>query len=145
MNKAQQKLQHYARLISSVMDATEGQQDTLGPLFDRLRKAIDDDQLASVSDEDYAATREAFAAGTAVYETQLTALQQATAPARMMGNHQLLTAAYADFVAGCQAMTASLGDGKAALDQSQFDAAEKAQDEATEKLMKRLQRVSALT
>lgn len=144
MNKAQQKLVRYGNLIAAVVRGMEAEQEALNPKFEQLRTAIDEDKLADINADDYAATKSAFAEGTATYQQQLDSLTTADAPARLMGNHKLLVAAYTDFVAGCQAMTDSLGKDKASLDVAAFNAAEQAQDAATEQIMKHLQRVSQL-
>ncbi|MFD1433127.1 hypothetical protein [Lacticaseibacillus yichunensis] len=144
MNKNQLKMMHYGTTIDKVMKDTEAQQEVLSPLFEALRSAIDAGTEQAFDAETYTETKTAFTAGTAVYAGLSDKLASLAAPARLMGNHVLLKNTYADFVAGCQAMTASLGDAPADLDVAAFNSAEAAQDEATDKLMKYLQRISAL-
>lgn len=144
MNKAQQKLMHYGNLIAAVVRDMEANQEALNPKFEQLRAAIDADKVADFDAADYTATKEAFAAGTQAYAQQLAQLEAGQAPARLLGNHKLLVAAYTSFVTGCQTMTDSLGAAPADLDVAAFNAAEQAQDDATAKVMKYLQRVSQL-
>lgn len=144
MNKTQQKIAHYAQLIETVVTGTEDEQQTLAPPFEALRQAIDEGTLDALTQEDYQATKATFEAGTARYAALLTQLQKAQPPARLMGNHLKLTKAFNDFVAGCQAMTQSLNDSPQTLDQPAFDAAEQAQDDATDRLMKAIQKITIL-
>ncbi|WP_125705615.1 hypothetical protein [Lacticaseibacillus daqingensis] len=144
MNKNQLKMVHYGQLVNQVITTTEDIQSTMSPKFETLLQAIDAATVAALDPADYTATKAAFAAGTAQYEALGQQLNGVVAPARLMGNHKLLAGAYAEFVAGCQAMTASLGAAPADLDTAAFDAAETAQDTATAKLMKHLQKISAL-
>lgn len=143
MNKNQQKMVAYGRLIDKVMGRVEEIQDWLSPEFEELRHAIDDDKVASVDDDRYAKIQKDFADGTAEYADLLKQFEGASAPARFIGNHKLLTKAFAGFVDGCSAMTKSLGDGKQ-IDVAAFDAAEKQQDEETEKVTKHLTKIQML-
>ena len=143
MNKNQQKMVAYGRLIDSVMGRVEEIQDWLSPEFEELRQAIHDDKLAAVADDRYAKIRKDFADGSAEYGELLKKFEGASAPARFIGNHKMLTKAFASFVAGCNAMTTSLGDNKQ-IDVAAFDAAEKQQDAETEKITKYLTKIQVL-
>ncbi|WP_125582769.1 hypothetical protein [Lacticaseibacillus suibinensis] len=144
MNKNQQKMVHYSNVMNAVMSGTEEEQNRLSPKFTALRKAIDDKQLAEFDAGEYASTHELFTAGTAHYAELLAQLEATMPPARFIGTHKRLISAYRDFVAGCEAMTASLGETPADLDQPAFDAAEKAQDEATEHILTQLSKITRL-
>ncbi|WP_179394887.1 hypothetical protein [Lacticaseibacillus absianus] len=144
MNKNQVKLLHYGQVVNRVITQTEEIQETMSAKFEALRTAIDSETLAAFDSESYAETKAAFSAGTTQYAALGQQLDAVAVPARLMGNHKLMTSAYAEFVAGCAAMTASLNDTPATLDVAAFNAAEAAQDAATGKLMKHLQKVSAL-
>lgn len=144
MNKNQLKMMLYAKTINQVMDTVESVQDDISPKFEVLRQALDDNKLASVTEADYQTTLDAFNAGTDKYKELLAKLQTAKAPARLVGNHKLLTGAFDDFVNGCVAMIDSMHDKPEALDQAAFDQSEADQDDAQERIMKHLQKISSL-
>jgi hypothetical protein len=143
MNKNQQKMAQYGYTINTVMSRTDELQDELNPLFIQLREAIDANKVADFDKDDYEDIRSKFAAGTAEYAEMLAKFEKAQVPARFIGNHKLLTKAFAGFVAGCQAMTDSLGDDKQ-IDIDAFNAAEKQQDEESEKVSKFLNKIQVL-
>ncbi|WP_125607482.1 hypothetical protein [Lapidilactobacillus bayanensis] len=142
-NKIQQKAMHYGSVISHVIEETEQTQEKLDPMFKELKTKIDGHDLATMSADRYNEIRQGFAAGTQTYDELLRQLNQAQAPARLMGNHHSLVNAFSDFVKGCQAMTESLQDGQT-IDEAQFTQAEKDQDDATERLSKYLTKIGAL-
>ena len=143
MNKNQQKMVAYGRIIDNVMGQVEQLQDRMSPEFEELRAAIDNDSLADIDAKHYEDIRKDFAAGTADYGTLLKMYQGASAPARLMGNHILLTKAFAGFVDGCQAMTDSLGADKQ-IDVAAFNASEKKQDAQTELITRYLQKIQTM-
>ncbi|KRM54357.1 hypothetical protein [Lacticaseibacillus sharpeae] len=143
MNKNQQKMAQYGYTINNVMSRTDELQDELNPLFIQLREAIDNNKVDDFKKDDYEDIRSKFAAGTAEYAEMLKKFESAQVPARFIGNHKLLTKAFASFVEGCQQMTDSLGDDKQ-IDVDSFNAAEKQQDEASEKVSKFLNKIQVL-
>lgn len=143
MNKNQQKMVAYGRVIDNVMGRVEQLQDRMSPEFEELRAAIDNNTLADLDVKHYDDIRKDFAAGTADYGTLLKQYQTASAPARLIGNHILLTKSFAGFVDGCQAMTDSLSDNKQ-IDVEAFNAAEKKQDEQTELITRYLQKIQTM-
>ncbi|MFD1393415.1 hypothetical protein ACFQ3L_07495 [Lacticaseibacillus jixianensis] len=144
MNKNQQKMVHFSNVMQQVMNGTEAEQERLNPQFTALRAAIDAGTSASFDAATYAQTKQQFEAGTNHYAALLETLAAPSAPARFIGAHKLLVAAYRDFVAACQAMTESLHDAPGSLDVSAFNAAEKAQDAATERMMVQLSKITRL-
>lgn len=143
MNKNQQKMVAYGRLIDTVMTRVEEIQDKLNPEFETLRTAIDADKVGEIKADEYAAIQKDFAAGTADYASLRDQLAAATVPARLIGNHKLMVKAFAAFVDGCQAMTDSLGADQT-IDVAAFNAAEADQDEQTELITKYLQKIQVL-
>ena len=144
MNKNQQKMVHFSNVMQQVMGGTEAEQDLLNPKFTALRKAIDAGTIADFDSQEYGATKQLFEDGTEKYGELLTTLANTTPPARFIGTHKLLISAYRDFGAGCPALTDSLKDSPAQLDQAAFDAAEKAQDAATERIMTQLSKITRI-
>ncbi len=144
MNKNQQKFAHYAQLINQIVTDTEAEQDKMSPKFETLKQALLAGTLADFDSAEYATIKTLFADGTAHYQQMLAQLQQAKVPAKLMGNHKLLTAAFADFVAGCDAMVTSLHENPSTFDEAAFSEAEADQDVATSKLMKYIQKISLM-
>lgn len=139
MTKAQQKMLRYARIIDDLIANTQQTQAYLNPLFEALKPNIDNNK-ANISATDYAKTLTAFKKGTATYQLQLDKLANAEAPARFLGAHHSLLAAYRDYVAGCQEMVDSMHDDQT-IDEKQFFDAEKQQDQANLKITRYLQKL----
>lgn len=144
MNKTQMKLMHYAQLINLIMDDTEAEQDQMSPKFDALKQALLDGTMGEFDTDTYAKTIASFQDGTDHYAGMLEKLQAAKVPAKLMGNHKLLTQAFADFQKGCQDMVDSLHDSPTQFDESAFSMAEADQDAASSRLMKYIQKISAM-
>ncbi len=143
MNKNQQKMAQYGYTIDAVMTRTDELQDALNPMFLELRAAIDDDKVAAIDAAHYADIREQFATGTAEYKQLLTKFEAVQVPARFIGNHKMLTKAFAEFVAGCQQMTDSLKEDQT-IDAAAFKASEQVQDDESEKISKYLNKIQVL-
>ncbi|KRM78576.1 hypothetical protein FC84_GL000835 [Lapidilactobacillus dextrinicus DSM 20335] len=141
-NKLQQKAMRYGTTINQVIEQTEKMQETLDPMFKELKEKMVDQELDDLALDRYNEIRQGFAAGTQTYTELLRQLNQAQAPARLMGNHHSLVNAFSDFVKGCQAMTDSLHEDQT-IDEGQFAQAEKDQDDATERLSKYLTKIGA--
>ncbi|MFD1485346.1 hypothetical protein ACFQ5J_08900 [Lacticaseibacillus baoqingensis] len=143
MNKNQQKLAYYAQLINQIVTETEAEQDQMSPKFEELKAAEAAKTIQDFDAQAYQATKTLFTNGTTHYQQMLAQLEAAQAPARLLGNHKLLTSAFRDFTQGCVEMVASLHDAPAEFDQAAFDAAEAKQDAATTKLMKHIAKITA--
>ncbi|WP_416353292.1 hypothetical protein ACNAN0_10940 [Agrilactobacillus fermenti] len=143
MNKTQQKAVRYAQLINDLVENLEKNQSDLNPDFEKLKAAIQQDTVKDIPADDYWQIQEHFQQGTNNYQADLEKLQHGQAPARLVGTHHLLLHAYEDFVAGCQQMVDSMLDDRT-IDTKAFDTAEQAQDAATEKIGKYIQKLTQL-
>lgn len=63
MNKQQMKLANYGTTINAVVEATQDNQEKMAPLFEPLRKAIDENKLADYDLEAYQQTQTVFSEG----------------------------------------------------------------------------------
>ncbi|WP_390408081.1 hypothetical protein [Lacticaseibacillus jixiensis] len=144
MNKTQAKFLYYAQLINLIVSDTEAEQDQMSPKFTALKDALEAGSVADFDADEYAKTKASFADGTDHYQGMLQKLEDAKVPARLMGNHKLLTNAFRDFTQGCQNMVDSLHDDPASFDQAAFLKAEADQDAASERLMKYIQKLSSM-
>ncbi|GAF41036.1 hypothetical protein FC83_GL001899 [Agrilactobacillus composti DSM 18527 = JCM 14202] len=143
MNKIQQKAVRYAQMINGLVQNLEDNQSDLNGDFEKLKKAVETDTVADIPSDDYWAIQEHFQRGTDSYKDQLNKLKKTPAPARVAGTQFNLVSAYQDFVDGCQAMVDSMQDNRT-ISKSAFAAAEKAQDEASEKISKYIQKLTQL-
>lgn len=139
MTKEQQKMMRYAHVIDDLIANTQKIQAELNPLFEELKKNIKDNK-ANLANDTYEKTLNAFKQGTADYQLQLDKLANAVVPARFLGAHHSLVAAYRDYVAGCQKMVDSMHD-DATIDEQQFFAAETQQNNANLKITRYLQKL----
>ncbi|WP_057771231.1 hypothetical protein [Lactobacillus selangorensis] len=142
MNKTQQRAVNYANEINSMISITQDNQDKMDPYYEKLKTAIADNKVADISAADYKKTQTEFQTGTDHYKKALINLKNAKAPARLIGNHHILSSAYQQFVDGCQMMCDSLGDDKK-VNVEMFHDAEKAQDEATDRMSRAIQKIMA--
>lgn len=143
MNKTQQRAIRYAQLINGMIQNLEDNQTDLNGDYERLKKAIEADKVAEISSADYWAIQEHFQKGTDSYQDQLAKLKKGQAPARIIGTQHLLVDAYGQFVEGCQTMVDSMLDDRT-IDVAKFDEAEQAQDQATDKIGKYIQKITQL-
>ncbi|MFD1419191.1 hypothetical protein [Companilactobacillus keshanensis] len=143
MNAAQKKAMLYSNLINKTVQTIDEQQDTLNPEFETLRKHLDRDIVERIDDVEYSRIRRDFDKGTKTYQDLLTKLQKGKAPARFMGAHISLVAAFKDYVDGCAKMTESIGEDKK-VDRQMFNEAEKQQDEDMDKFSKQIQKLTEM-
>lgn len=143
MVKAQQKYLFYAKTINDVVEGITDIQEKMDPDYQQVKNAINDDTVGDIPEDKYFSIIENFTKGTNGYRDLQTKLEKSTVPARLVGNHHLLVGAFKAFVAGCQAMIDSMHDDRT-VDVKAFQAAEAAQDKATDDIGKYLGRVDQL-
>lgn len=143
MNAAQKKAMQYGTLINKTVQTIQEEQDILNPEFEKLRKALDRDQIDRIDSVEYTRIKADFSKGTKAYEDLLNKLQKAKAPARLMGTHISLVAAFKSYVEGCQKMTDSIKEDQS-VDRQQFNESEKQQDEYMDKFSKLIQKLTQI-
>lgn len=129
----------YLGVINNVLDSTQKMSTKMDPYFNIFRSALNDDE--EIEAEDYQATQKSFGEGVKQYQTNLTTLEKAQAPAQLIGVHKNLIAHYRGFVKGCEAMNASIDYQGHQVDREQFDAAEKVQETAMDKVNRSVQKI----
>ena len=132
----------YVQKINQLVQDTEAVGEKMHPKYMIVREAIDENKVSDLSAEVLADIIQTFEAGTKEYEQMLNKLNGLRPPARILGLHKRLHAAYRNYVAGCQEMIASLQ--AEAMDVAAFNAAEKKQDEATDTIGSAIQRMTML-
>lgn len=129
----------YLGVINNVLDSTQKMSAKMDPYFNVFRSALNDDE--EIEAEDYQATQKNFSEGVKQYQVNLVTLEKAQAPAQLIGVHKNLIAHYREFVKGCEAMSASIDYQGHQVDRKQFDAAEKAQETAMDKVNRSIQKI----
>ncbi|MFH5810836.1 hypothetical protein [Companilactobacillus sp. FL22-1] len=143
MNAAQKRAMQYGKLINDTVESIQTEQDKLNPEYEKIREALDHSKVEKIDDVEYVKIQKDFTAGTANYQAILTKLEKGKAPARLMGTHISLVAAFKKYVEGCSEMTDSIGDDKK-VDRKAFDESEKKQDEYMDKFSKLIQKLTTL-
>lgn len=129
----------YLGVINNVLDSTQKMSAKMDPYFNVFRSALNDDE--EIEAEDYQVTQKNFSEGVKQYQVNLVTLEKAQAPAQLIGVHKNLIAHYREFVKGCEAMSASIDYQGHQVDRKQFDAAEKAQETAMDKVNRSIQKI----
>lgn len=143
MNKSQQKMMQYGTAVNQLIEATEQGQELMGPLFTPLKEAVIQQKVTEMPEQEYQKTRQIFETGVASYHDAFNQFKTVAVPARLMGNHHLLTKAYASFIEGCEDLIATMtADQK--IDEQAFLAAETKQDETTAQFSKLVSKISLL-
>lgn len=143
MNATQKRAMQYGQLINNTVETIQSEQDLLNPGYEKIREALDRSKVESLDDVEYTKIQKDFAKGTKSYQDTLAKLEKGKAPARLMGTHISIVSSFKKYVAGCEAMTASLGADKK-IDRHAFDEAEKQQDEYMDKFSKLIQKLTTL-
>lgn len=130
----------YIQNINQIVQDTEAIGETLNPKYEEIRQAIDQEQLAAVSAETISEIVETFEKGTSKYEAMLKQIRSLRPPAQVLGIHKKFEHSYANYVAGCQEMIASLAQGQVNIEA--FNAAEEKQDSATDGISFAIQRMT---
>lgn len=132
-------INQYLGTINQVLDSTQEKSTEMDPYFNIFRSALNDHK--EVEADDYEATEEIFADGIQQYQQNLDKLTHATAPVQLIGIHKMLIAHYRDFVKGCVAMNDSIDFKNHQVNQEKFDEAEKAQEDAMDKVNRSVQKI----
>lgn len=134
-------VQTYMPVLSKVIESTEKMGEQLNPLFEKLRQAIDNDQVAAMVPAEFNDIQMEFSDGTEQYQKNLAQLKKVSVPVRLMGRHRNLVAAYDAYAQACAAMTASLDIKTQTIDVDAFNQAEKAQETEMAHVSNNVQRI----
>ncbi|WP_334329821.1 hypothetical protein [Companilactobacillus sp. HBUAS59699] len=143
MNQTQKKAMIYGNLINNSVQIIQDEQDKLNPEFEKLRKALDRDQVEKIDSVEYTKIMHDFKSGTDTYADILGKLEKAKAPARFMGTHMSLVNSFKKYVAACQEMTDSINEDQT-IDRKKFNEAEQVQDENMDKFSKYIQKMTQI-
>lgn len=132
---------YYAREINEIVQNTEKMGERLHPSYEEIRTALDEKTITEFDQEHLSEIHELFKEGTQFYELNLEKISMLKPPAKVIGNHKKFERAFIQYVEGCQEMTDSL---LPEVNEEAFNAAEKKQDEATDKIYKTIQKITNL-
>lgn len=127
-------LGYYVQTINTIVNETEKLGEKMNPSYEKIRKAIDEDKVSSLSSAELKETVELFNEGTVSYHELLEKITKLRPPAKVIGIHKKLEKAYMNYVAGCEEMTKSINP-EAGVDIEAFDLSEKKQDESSDTIM----------
>jgi len=134
----------YMPVLSKVIESTEKMGEELNPSFEKLRKAVDDEAVAKMVPAEFNDIQMSFADGTEQYQKNAELLKKASVPARLIGRHRNLLAAYEAYAAACAAMTASLNIADQRVDVDAFNQAEKDQETEMAHVSNDVQRIMSM-
>ncbi len=137
-------VQTYMPVLSKVIESTEKMGEQLNPLFEKLRKAVDDDAVAQMVPAEFNDIQMEFSDGTEQYQKNLAQLKKVQVPVRLIGRHRNLLAAYETYTNACAAMTTSLNIDDQTIDVDTFNQAEKDQEAAMERVSGDVQRIMSV-
>ncbi|RRK11886.1 hypothetical protein D1831_00670 [Lactiplantibacillus garii] len=134
-------VQTYMPVLSKVIESTEKMGEQLNPSFEKLRKAIDADEVAKMVPAEFNDIQMEFSDGTEQYQQNVAQLKKAQVPVRLMGRHRNLLTAYEAYANACAAMTASMNVEDQTIDVAAFNQAEKDQEAEMERVSSDVQRI----
>lgn len=144
MVKVQQVMAHYAQVIDALISTTERLTGELNGDYELLKNALTTDTTADISNDQWTSIKANFDQGVASYQASLATVKAVRPPAKALGIHHLLLAAYADYVAGCAQMAASVDATAHTINAAAFTAAEKQQDDSSLALNKQIARIAQI-
>ncbi|AVK64430.1 hypothetical protein C5Z26_10050 [Lactobacillus sp. CBA3606] len=134
----------YMPVLSKVIENTEKMGEQMNPGFEKIRQAVDTDAIAKMVPAEFNDIQMEFTDGTEQYQKNLQQLKQAAVPARLIGKHRNLLAAYDAYTTACAAMTASLKIADQTVDVAAFNQAEKDQEAAMTHVSNDVQRIMTM-
>ncbi|VDG18067.1 hypothetical protein [Lactiplantibacillus mudanjiangensis] len=134
----------YMPVLTKVIETTEKMGEQMNPSFEKIRKAIDDGTVDKMVPAEFNDIQMEFTDGTEQYQQNLANLKKVQAPARLIGKHRNLVAAYEKYVEACAAMTASLNIETTTVDVDAFNQAEKDQETSMDHVSNDVQRIMAM-
>ena len=134
-------IQTYMPVLSKVIESTEKMGEELNPSFEKLRQAIDNDAVAKMVPAEFNDIQMEFSDGTEQYQQNLAQLKKVAVPARLMGRHRNLLAAYEAYTNACAAMTASMNIDDQTIDVAASNQAETDQETEMGRVSNNVQRI----
>lgn len=134
-------INHYLPQLTEVIQSTEETGDQMNADFERLRQAVDDNQVSDLGQTTLTAIKETFQRGTDTYLENVNKLQQASVPVRLLGRHKQLVSAYRNYQEACQAMVDAIDTDAVAVNATIFNEAEHEQEHMMSKVTATTQRI----
>ncbi|GAY72589.1 hypothetical protein [Lentilactobacillus kosonis] len=137
----QRDVQTYAKVISDVIDFTGQNGEDLNADFETLRKAVDDNAVANIGEEELTRIKDHFQSGTDKYQDSVNKLENAPVPVKLLGRHKTMVTAYRSYADACQQMTDSIDPANQQINEVAFNQSEKDQENFIDKFSKAANRV----
>lgn len=136
----QPSLPLYLQSINQIITDTEEVGGEMNPYYKEIRQALDDNQ--EVTAETLAKVHTQFEAGVEKYDQFFAKLEKLRVPAKLMGLHKQLVAAYRSYFAACHDMVEAVNPEKG-LNKEQFEQSEQDQDTYSTKITTVIGRMTA--
>ncbi|AVH75492.1 hypothetical protein PAF15_06245 [Weissella koreensis] len=130
----------YAMKLSQLVQTTEESGSNVAEYFEKIRTAIDEDQVAEMPKAEFAEISVEFDDVVEVYKKAADDLDQMKAPVRLIGVHGSLKKTFRDYYDATVAMANALDVNKQQVDVTAFDQSEQDQDQLMEEFMKQVRR-----
>lgn len=136
----QPSLQTYFQKINQMMTDTEETGASMNPYYKEIREAMD--QNKEMSPELLAKVYTQFEGGVEKYHQLFAQLERLSVPAKLVGLHRQLVAAYRHYFDACDAMLKAVNPDEG-FKAEQFEQSEKDQDTYSNKIMSVIGRMTA--
>lgn len=134
----------YMRKINEIVTRTEELGEELNPYYEKIRTAIDESQIETLTQETLVETYDHFKAGTDEYEKMLSDLKELKPTVKIIGIHKKLEKAFSEYVEGCQEMCESIDTKTGTVNETSFNQSEEKQDAATKSISFCIQKIAQL-
>ncbi|MDR3191000.1 MAG: hypothetical protein LBT80_07335 [Lactobacillaceae bacterium] len=131
----------YAVKLSQIIQDTENAGEGVAPYFEKLRDAIDADQVAALPKTEFEEISAEFDDVVEVYKNAVADIKNLKAPVRLIGVHGNLVNTFTAYYEATDAMAKSLNVAEQSIDMTAFEKSEHDQDTLMEEFLKQVRRV----
>lgn len=130
----------YAMKLSQLVQATEESGSNVAEYFEKIRTAIDEDQVAAMPKAEFAEISAEFDDVVEVYKKAAADLDQMKAPVRLIGVHGSMQKTFRAYYEATVVMADALDVNNQKVDVTAFNQSEQDQDQFMEEFMKQVRR-----
>lgn len=133
--------QQYGVLLSELIETIQEAGDRVAPFFEKLDKALKENELASLSTDEFVEIATEFENVVEIYQDVSKQLNSMTAPVRLTGAHQIVKQIFADYTTATKVMADSLDVNTQQVNLADFRKSEADQDVFMDKFLAQIRRV----
>ena len=133
--------QQYGVLLSELIETIQEAGDRVAPFFEKLDKALKENELASLSTDEFVEIATEFENVVEIYQDVSKQLNSLTAPVRLIGAHQIVKQIFADYTTATKVMADSLDVNTQQVNLADFRKSEADQDVFMDKFLAQIRRV----